>query len=104
MKVCSFSMTWACSHPPPLVDEFHQIFLLFPHCVLLHVPKQPVRPVLVVSLAPIHLLLTIGLRLSSEGRTNHPCGPTPRPSAILFRGRRAGLTRACLVGCVVSIA
>ncbi len=60
--------------PSAAMDQFHQVFLLFPHCVLLHVPKQPVRPVLVVSLTPIHLLLTIGFRLSSEGRTNHPCG------------------------------
>jgi hypothetical protein len=27
--------------PSAAMDEFHQAFLLFPHCVLLHVPKQP---------------------------------------------------------------
>jgi hypothetical protein len=25
--------------PSAAMDQFHQVFLLFPHCVLLHVPK-----------------------------------------------------------------
>lgn len=87
--------------PSAAMDEFHQVFLLFSHCILPHVPKQRVRPVLVVSLAPIHLLLTIGLRLSRKGGLTIRAVQLRGPPQSYSGGAARGFTRACLVGCSV---